>query len=297
MILMNKNLLPLIFLFLPFVLSAQNKTYKVVCDKNDKKLKVVEAENHSSNLVPVKSGFPFPAIARKWIEDNYATDDCDPDQIVDDIKNENQTQQNQTKTQQQNQTQQNQTQQQQQSQTQSQGATTTNVKKNAGYKNNSFGMDLLFSDLGRHFNLEKNLVIGMGMDLERLFGKQKYIGTGIHFTMLNSTITSIDSDEDPVNLYSFKIPVFAGIRSKMNRTYISFDAGFAYNTKVNELNSGSDFRGMVPKGGSFNFLTRMKIGVEFIQIEIGSDLWLSEIFENQNDNKLSIFYIGYRCNF
>ncbi|MDB4584344.1 hypothetical protein N9164_14420, partial [Draconibacterium sp.] len=52
--------------------------YKVVCDKTDNTVKVVESENRSANYVPIKGGFPFPQIAEQWIADNYTTTVCNP---------------------------------------------------------------------------------------------------------------------------------------------------------------------------------------------------------------------------
>lgn len=268
-------------LFIPFTLSSQNKTYKVVCDKNDKKLKVVEAENRSSNLVPIKSGFPFPAIARQWITDNYATDDCDPGQITSNIQNEKppQTQQQSTIA--------------PQPPTQNQTKTVTPPKKADRFRNTSFGMDLLLSDYGRYLGLSENPVLGMKMDLERVFGKQIFFGTGIHFSIFSSAITSSNDEEDPIGLYTFKIPFFMGARIK----YFSFDGGVAFNTKVKEIGSETDFWGITPESSSLNFLLRAKVGGKYIQFEMGGDLWLSDVFESQQDKKLSIFYIGYRCFF
>ena len=279
----------LLFLLVPSILFSQNKTYKVVCDKTDKKLKVVEAENRSSNLVPVKSGFPFPAVARQWIKDNYETDDCDPDKVVTDIQSN--TQEEPVQTQPQNQ----QTTVVQQSTTQPQNLTAAPLS-NLEYKNNSFGLDIVFSDVGRYFDLDQNLAVGLGMDLERVFGKQRYIGTGIHWFMLNCVGNSNDiNNEDPVGMYSFKIPVFAGFRSRKKRTVTAFDAGFAFNTKPKELGTDADFRDLTPKS-ALNFMVRMKIGNDKMQFEIGSDLWFSGNFEDQLD-KISVFYFGYRSNF
>ena len=226
---LSKLLFLLAILFIPFNLCAQNKTYKVVCDKNDKKLKVVEAENRSSNLVPVKSGFPFPAIARQWITDNYATDDCDPGQITSNIQNEKQPQTQQQPTIN------------QQPPTQNQTATVSPPKKADRFKNTSFGMALLLSDYGRYLGLSENPVLGMKMDLERVFGKQVYFGTGIHFSIFTSAVTSSNDEEDPIGIYTFKIPVFMGTRIRKNKALFSFDGGVAYNTKVKELGSETDF--------------------------------------------------------
>jgi hypothetical protein len=285
-----KYVMVLAFLLVPYILFSQNKTYKVVCDKTEKKLKVVEAKNRSSNLIPIKSGFPFPAVARQWIEDNYETDDCDPNEIANDIQKANQKQPDQTQTQNQ------QTTVQQQPSTQTQNLTAAPLS-NLEYKNNSFGLDITFGDLGRYFDFDQNLAVGLSMDLEKVFGKQRYIGTGIHWFMLNSVGNSKDEEnDDPASMYAFKIPVFVGSRSRKNRTVTGFDAGFAFNTKPKEIGEDADFRGLVPKS-SFNLLVRVKIGNDKMQFEMGSDLWLSEIFENQPGKNLSVFYFGYRSNF
>ncbi|TFH48113.1 MAG: hypothetical protein E4G92_04130, partial [Bacteroidia bacterium] len=57
-------------------LSGQ-KTFKVVCDKSDNKIKIVDGEDRSPNMVPLKGGFPFYQVAQKWARDNYPDDKCD----------------------------------------------------------------------------------------------------------------------------------------------------------------------------------------------------------------------------
>ncbi len=62
-----------LFLFLlsfPILLSAQ-KSYKAVCDKSDGIVKIVDNEDRSPNLIPLKGGFPFYQVAQNWVKENY----------------------------------------------------------------------------------------------------------------------------------------------------------------------------------------------------------------------------------
>jgi hypothetical protein len=69
-----KQLLTLIGAFLliahPLALSSQ-KSYKAVCDKTDGTVKIVDSEDRSPSLVPLKGGFPFYQVAEKWVNENY----------------------------------------------------------------------------------------------------------------------------------------------------------------------------------------------------------------------------------
>jgi hypothetical protein len=267
---------------LTFAAFSQNSTYKVVCDKTDNKLKVVKAENHSSNFVPVKSGFPFAAIARDWIKDNYSTDDCDAEQLMNDIKNQKQTQsqtQNQTAPVNQQQT----------------GAVAspsapvyTPSKPKPVFKNTSFGMVLLFHNLDQILNLDENK-LGMGLNLEHVFGKKNFcFGTGVHFNVLVSK-----NDGETVEVYMFKFPVFAGYRIYFKPFYMSFEGGIFIHTKLSPFEDDDpDLQGKEPLNSSFSAFPRLRIGGKSMQIELGAEFWLSEVFENTD--KLSVYHLGLR---
>ncbi|HSL87162.1 MAG TPA: hypothetical protein VK861_09530, partial [Bacteroidales bacterium] len=60
-------LITLMLISLSLTLDAQ-KTYKAVCDKSDGKVKIVDGDDRSPSLVPLKGGFPFYQIAEKWVK-------------------------------------------------------------------------------------------------------------------------------------------------------------------------------------------------------------------------------------
>lgn len=270
---------------LSFASFSQNSVYKVVCDKTDNKLKVVKAENHSSNFVPIKSGFPFAAIARDWIKDNYSTDDCDAEQLLNDIKNKNQSQ---TQTQVQNPPD---NQQQTGASVSSSTSAYTPAKPKPGFKNTSFGMDLLFNNLDQILSLDENK-LGMGLNLEHIFGKKNFgIGTGAHFNVL----VGKDGGET-VEVYMFKFPVFAGYRMFVNRFYIAFEGGLFINTKLSPFDEeDSGLHGRVPTNSSFSVFPRVRFGGKSIQFDLGAEIWLTEVLENTD--KLSVYHLGIRFSF
>ena len=277
---LKKIFLLYIFVMLSFASYSQNTTYKVVCDKTDNKMKVVKTENHSSNYVPIKGGFPFSAIARNWIKDNYSTDDCDAEQLIDDIKNKNQKQ----------------TQNQQPPVNQQQAGTTvtppvsayTPNKPQADYRNTSLGMDLLFHNLDEILNLDEKK-LGVGLNLEHRFGKNKIcFGTGVHFNVLVGK-----NNGETVELYMFKFPVFAGYRIHTRGIYMTFEGGLFINTKLSPFaDDDTSLQGREPMNSSFSAFPRFRIGGKSMQFEIGAEIWLSDVLENTD--KLSAYHIGMR---
>jgi len=277
MVLLKNFSLLFIFFILPFVSFSQQKTYKVVCDKKEKKLKVVESSNRSSDLVPVKSGFPFPALAREWIEDNYTTDDCDPDKLIDDIRQDtddpspgNAQQADVTST--------------------PSTPVVSPTKQQPDYKNTSFGLDLLFHNLDKVLSLDESK-LGMGLNLEHVFGKKNYFGTGAHFNVFVS-----EDNSEAVELYMFKFPFFVGTRTYTKGIFIAFEGGVFINTKLTSFSGEeSDMQGLEPKGSSFSVFPRVRIGGKSMQFVLGAEIWLSEVFEGQD--KLSVIHTGLSFSF
>ena len=275
---LKKTFLLYFFVILPIVSFSQNTSYKVVCDKTDNKLKVVKTENHSSNYVPIKGGFPFSAVARNWIKDNYSTDDCDAEQLIDDIKNKNQTPTQTTQT----------TVNQQQASTAASpsAAGLTQTKPKPKFRNTSFGLDLLFHNLDEILDLDENK-LGFGLNLEHVFGKKGYyFGTGAHFNVLVG-----ENNDETVELYMFKFPIFGGYRIYTNRIFIAFEGGLFINTKLSPFaDDDTSLQGRVPMNSSFSVFPRLYFGGKSIRIELGAEFWLSDVFENTD--KLSVYHIG-----
>ncbi len=282
MIPLKKIFLLYVFVMLSFTSFSQNTTYKVVCDKTDNKLKVVKAENHSSNFVPVKSGFPFAAIARDWIKDNYSTDDCDAEKLINDINNKSQSQ---TKTQAENPP---------VNQQQTGAAVTaptpayTPSKPNPVFKNTSFGFDLLFHNLDEIMQLDESK-LGIGLNLEHIFGKKRYyIGTGAHFNVLVA-----EDNSETVELYMFKFPVFGGYRINSKRFYLAFEGGLFINTKLSPFkDDDTSLHGRLPLNSSYSIFPRLRFGGKSMQLEAGAEFWLSDVLENTD--KLSVYHLAIR---
>lgn len=190
---LKKCLLSSIILLISLCTFAQT-TYKVVCDKTDNTVKIIESENHSAKYIPIKSGFPFRQIAQKWIDENYTTTTCNPEDILKQIN----TQQNIP--------------------TQTQSAQPslltptpppsklqprrTGSNQTVTYKNTSFFMNAKFSNLGEAFMLDEKMMPEFELGLEKTFGGQVYFGTGINADFYFSDMDG-QYDIDSETIYFF----------------------------------------------------------------------------------------------
>ena len=208
---LKKSALIVLFTVFALITFAQS-TFKVVCDKTDNTVKVVESDNRSANLVPIKGGLPSMQIANDWINKNYNTTKCDPGQIINDIRKNKTAPEFQptapatitktktqtvapaaiTKT---------------KAQTvapavktvtkvqtvppKAKGATNTSKAKGTSYapapaeqkfKNNSLLLNTRVTNLGDIFGYDERIK-GYGIGLEKLFGDQIYFGTGLNVDM------------------------------------------------------------------------------------------------------------------
>lgn len=266
------------------------KTFTVVCDKTDKTVKVVESDERSPNYVPIKGGFPFRQVAQNWINENYSTTQCDPGEILDQIKQNSQntsTQTNSISTAPPQQTV-------APSNSISPGRT---FQPPVRYKNTSFMINARFSNLGEAFNLKEKLMPGFEVGIEQLFGKKIYFGTGINVDFYFSNFDENAALEDDFEtIYFFKIPAFIGYRTKSKNFMTMYEAGVAGNTKLTGTPLVLESFGQTVNNNSFNFLARLKVGTETVMLELGTDIWLAEIFENHNFEMSSVF-LGLRFNF
>jgi hypothetical protein len=278
----------------PFLTLDAQKTYKAVCDKSDGKVKVVESEDRSPDMVPLKGGFPFFQVAQSWVKENYPDGKCDPAAAVKqnkasaDAVSQAATAQQQT------------------SPNQTKPATDPNaflgvtpgqppVKNPAfRYRNTSMFLSLLISDLGRVYNLDPPVVPGVNFGIEQLFGTKFYGGTGIHF---NTLLGLTDEDDNASSFYSFRIPLFAGFRQIVGRRYWSVDLGLAANTMLKPLTNGSHLSGEVASDFSLNTHTRVRFGNERSAFEFGFDFWLSDILVSEEGFRMKVYSIGYRYSF
>lgn len=279
----------LLLFFIAFSTSViAQTTYKVVCDKTDKTVKIVETSKRSANYVPIKAGFPFRQVAQKWIDENYSTTYCDPGQII----KQNNAQQNQPAPTLNN------TATNQPSPTPSHTILQprrSGANSAVNYKNTSFLMNVRFSNLGEAFRLSEKLMPGFEAGIEQVFGKQFYFGTGINMDFYFSDFDG-DYDISTESIYFFKIPAFVGIRKATKNMMVMYEAGAAVNTGFVGTPLILESFGKTANKNSFDFLARMKVGSEKVLLEFGTDIWLTEIFENDSF-KMSSVYVGLRFNF
>lgn len=268
--------LRLFFLFSLLIIAVSvsaQQTYKVICDKTDHKLKVVETENHSAKYITIKSGFPFRQVAQKWIEDNYSTTECNPDDFI----KPNNTIGNQLTTVTQNTVGSN--------PVPSSGTalkhTFLQARKNAKgqrFRNTSFLISGRFSNLGEAFSLEEKLMFGAGAGFEQLLGGNLYLGTGIHMDLYFSAMDN--RYEENEILYHFRIPAFVGYRTYSQKLVVMYEAGIGFNTRMIGTPLTIESFGTTAENNSFNFLGRLKVGSEKVMFMMGADIWLGQALEN-----------------
>lgn len=293
-----RNLIPSLLLFtmalVSFPVEAQ-KTFKAVCDKSDGTVKIVDGEDRSPNLVPLKGGFPFYQVAQNWVKENYPDSKCDPVAA---------TRQNkaaadavtQAATPGQNQPANNQTKQ----------PADINAFFNvpAGqtpmaapafrHRNTSMFFSLQFSNLGKVYSLDPPLIPGLGIGVDHLFGTKFYGGTGIH---LNALIGKTDDAAGVSSFYSIRIPVFAGYRQVNGNRFWGIDMGLAANTMLRPVTAESHLAGEIAADYSVNTITRVRFGNERTAFEFGIDVWLNDLLASVEGFQMTVLSVGYRYSF
>ncbi|NOR76671.1 MAG: hypothetical protein GQ525_16125 [Draconibacterium sp.] len=261
----------------------------MVCDKTDNTVKVIKSDNRSSNYVPIKGGFPFRQIAQQWIDDNYTTTVCNPVEIVKQIqaKENNNPQTGITS---------------QNNQPVQPAASTTplqpgrsSVAQTPPYKNSSFIINAKFSDLGRVFSLESNLSPGFDVGFEQLFGKKYYLGIGVNMNFYFADLSTI-GDYENTSFFFGKIPVFFGYRMYNKNMFMMYEAGVEINTEIQSTDDDFEFLGKIPNNNSYDITARMKVGKGKFMLTLGTELWVSEIFEN-DDYMMTVVYVGMKLSF
>lgn len=270
-----------IFLFslLMILISADieaQKTYKVVCDKSDNKIKIVDGDDRSPNMVPLKGGFPFIQVAQKWVKENYPDESCDAAAAI----NQNQAV------------------------TTGQPAATNNnpadffkptptasvpVSPVFKYRNTSVSLSLLFSDLGKVYNLDPPLVPGINIGIEYLIGTKFYGGTGLH---LNSLIGKTADEAGVGAFYNIQVPLFAGYRQYTGKNHWKVELGVSANTKLRPASGDMDLGGEIPAGQSVSALTRVKAGKDKYEFVFGVDMWLTDILSTEEGYQLTVLSLG-----
>ena len=283
----------------PLSLNAQ-KTYKAVCDKSDGMVKIVDGEDRSPNFVPLKGGFPFVQVAENWVKENYPDGKCDPAKAA----SQNQAATNavvQAAAPTQNQPANNQP---ASNQTRQNASPNTFFNGPAGrtpaaipsfnYRNTSFFISFLFSNLATIYDTDMPFIPGVGVGLDQVIGTKFYGGAGLH---LNTLIGKTDGSGNVSSFYSVRIPLFAGYRHITGTRFWGIDLGLAANTQLKPLTSDSYLYGEVAAGHSINAMTRLRTGNERRSFELGVDAWLSEILSSETGFQMIVVTFGYRFAF
>lgn len=285
-------LISMMLITLSLTLDAQ-KTYKAVCDKSDGKVKIVDGEDRSPSLVPLKGGFPFYQVAEKWVKENYPNGSCDPAAAA--AQNRaaasaaaqpsappTQPASGPTKT---------------PPPASSYGAPAGQPLPPARaprYRNTSLFISFLFSDFGKVYAIDPPLFPGVSIGIDQVIGTKFYGGTGIHF---NSLIGKTADAGDFNTFYSVRIPLFAGYRMISGNRYWSVDFGLAANTMLRPLLSDSNLHGEIASDVSFNSMMRARFGTERRTFELGADLWINDILTSYEGYQMMLVSFGYRFYF
>lgn len=283
----------LVLIATSLTLDAQ-KTYKAVCDKSDGTVKIVDGENRSPSLVPLKGGFPFYQVAENWVKENFPNGKCDPaaaqkqNQAAADVVSQQAIPQQPT------------------APTQTKPAMDPNAFYGVPsgqkpvqppafrYRNTSVFLSLVFSDLGKVYSLDPPMIPGMNFGIDQVFGKKIYGGTGIHF---NTLIGATDEEAGVSSFYFFRVPLFAGFRQITGKRHWGADLGLAVNTMLRPLTSDSDLSGEYAADYSLNTITRARFGNERSSLEFGVDVWLNDIFSSYEGFQMTVVSVGYRYSF
>ena len=279
-------LITLLFLF-SINIFAQD-TFKVVCDKTDNTVKVIKSDNRSPNYVPIKGGFPFQQIAQQWIDNNFTTTTCNPEEIVKQIQTE---QKNNPPTQVADQNKQiNQPTQ------KTQPATFTSATtQEPRYRNTSLIFNAKFSNIGEHFSLDQSLVPGFEVGFEQLFGKKYYVGIGVGMNLYFTDFSSTYDTLDQVTFFFGKIPLFFGYRTYHKKYIFMYEIGGEFNTEFQASDENIEYLS-TPNSNSYDIMARFRVGTDRIMVSLGTELWVSEIYK-YNDHGMSVFYLGMKYSF
>jgi hypothetical protein len=308
-----KKLIPVLIsialLIINPALDAQ-KTYKAVCDKSDGRVKIVDSGDRSPNMVPLKGGFPFLQVAENWVKENYPNGNCDPAQVAaqNQAAADAATRTNQAATTNQNQPAVGNPAQGQNQPGNNQSARTTNqsayFNQNGGqlpaaipqfrYRNTSFYMSFLFSNLGIVYGTDPPMIPGIGIGIDQVIGTKFYGGTGLH---LNTLIGKTDDGAGVSSLFSARIPLFAGFRQVTGKRFWGVELGIAANTMLRPLTTDSHLAGEIAADYSVCTITRAKFGKESTSFEFGVDVWLNDILASEEGFQMTVLSIGYRFAF
>lgn len=90
--------------------------------------------------------------------------------------------------------------------------------------------------------------------------------------------------------------MFVGYRTTKNNITVMWETGAGVNNAFTGTELTLESFGKTANDYSFNFLGRMKVGTENIMLEMGTELWLTKVFIN-DDYKMTSVYVGLRFNF
>jgi hypothetical protein len=167
------------------------------------------------------------------------------------------------------------------------------------FKNNSVLLAGIVSNLGDAMDIDPPLFVGGSIGFEMLFGRKGYFGTGLHFVLLGGPMPDnpLPGEESYEWLYFLKTPVFGGYRLASGKFSARIESGLAYAFEPQSVTPGWNLEGLIPAKGSLSALARVKAGTEIVELELGYDRAITDMFSNRNGFRHRITYLGARINF
>ena len=75
-----------------------------------------------------------------------------------------------------------------------------------------------------------------------------------------------------------------------------YEIGAELNTEFQASDEDFMFQGKTPNSNSYDIMARLRVGTDRIKLSIGTETWISKIFEEDNFN-MTALYFGLNFNF
>ncbi|MEN8118645.1 MAG: hypothetical protein ABFS16_16800, partial [Bacteroidota bacterium] len=136
---------------------------------------------------------------------------------------------------------------------------------------------------------------GFNVGLEQLIGGKMYVGVGVNMNFYFVDF-STNYNLDEMTFFFGKIPLFVGYRIYHNKRFVMSEFGVEVNTAFRSSDDDFNFFGSTPTSNSFDLTARVRYGSGKFMVTLGSEVWVSEIIEN-DEYRMSVIYLGMKFSF
>lgn len=167
------------------------------------------------------------------------------------------------------------------------------------FKNNSVLLAGMQSNLGNPFGIDPQAFVGGSVGFEMLFGRKAYFGTGLHLNLLGGPMpdTPLPGAETYQWLYFLKTPLLGGYRLVSGKFSVRTEAGLVYAFEPHSVTPEWNLEGLIPARGYLAGLMRLRAGTEILELELGMEAGITDMFSNHGGFRHRILYLGKRINF